>query len=297
MERSQPRLVATNISYAGLGNRMRFTLSALSLAHATGREFLYAWPQTDDFRPPLTRLWDFGEQEISVQDASAIARDFDYVRRVEDLPDGADSLGAWCFRSGDALTLPEGALTWAERLRELTPAEDIRDKVLGIHAEHFADAPYVGVSIRAHERSHSRTLEHSPVDWYLGRMSEMRAVNPDVKFFISCDVPAIQERIIREFPGSYGQDDKGGYNSTEGVVASVVDLYLLAASNYMLVPYWSSFPSMAWELSGQSIAKENSQAGRLNVDPLTVPRAVNPLTPSLRGEGSLPLSHQPSALA
>lgn len=290
MKSSHRRLVAANISYAGLGNRMRFTLSALSLAHATGREFLYAWPQTEEFRPPLTRLWDFGETEITVQEASAIARDYPYSRRVEDLPGDAGELETWCLRSGDTLTTPEGSLTWAERFRGLTPAEDIRDKVRGLHAEHFAGRPYVGVSIRAHEKSHSKTLEHSPVEWYVGRMSEMRAMNPDMKFFISCDVPEIQERIIREFPGSFGQDDKGGYNSAEGVVASVVDLYLLAASNYMLVPYWSSFPNMAWELAGRTIAKETSRAGKMNINPLTVPLAIDPLKPSARTTASPALS-------
>lgn len=290
MEKALRSLVAANISYAGLGNRMRFTLSALSLAHATGREFAYAWPQTDDFRPPLTRLWNFEENEIEEGAAADMVRSGHHFCRVEDLPDDADSLDVWCFRSGDTLTTPEGSLTWAERFRGLTPAEDIRTKVLSFHAEHFAGDPYVGISIRAHAKSHNKTLTHSPVEWYLNRMSEMREASPGLKFFISCDVPEVQDLIIRKFPGSVGQEDKGGYNSTEGVVSSVVDLYLLAASNYMLVPYWSSFPNMAWELADRSIAKESSQAGRRNVNPLTAPLAIDPLRPSVRTAPALPIA-------
>lgn len=283
MEHPTQTLIATNISYAGLGNRMRFTLSALSLAHAHGREYVYAWPQTSDFRPPLTRLWDFGEKEIAVESAAELARRHPYMHRVNDLPDNAELLPVWHFRSGDALPIPPGVPLWTDRLRELTPAADIRDRISRLHRDNFSGSPYVGVSIRAHERSHAKTLSESPVEWYLGRMSDMLEVNPDLKFFISCDVPEVQERIIREYPSSVGQVDKGGYNSSEGVVSSVVDLYLLAASNYMLVPYWSSFPHMAWELADRKIAMESSQSGRRNVDPSSIPLALDPLTPSSRG--------------
>lgn len=275
-------LVASNLSYAGLGNRMRFTLSALSLAEAHGREFCFAWPQTDAFRPPLSRLWNFREVEIDSGSADRLAQTHPYAARVEDLGESPHELPLWIFRSGNALTVPPGAPTWSDRFRALDPTAEIEDRVRLLHRAHFAGDAYVGVSIRASAKSHAKTLEHSPIAWYKRRMSQILADTPGVKFFISCDVPEVQDELIRLFPTSIGQTNKGGYNSSEGVVASVVDLYLLAASNYMLVPYWSSFPHMAWELAGRKIAMEHSVAGGSSELPTNVANVIDPLKPTIR---------------
>lgn len=271
-------LLATNISSAGLGNRMRFTLSALSLAESTGREFCYAWPQSDKFRPALTDLWHFEHAEITWAESIEIAKTYPYVGTSEDLK-AEDSL--WHLRSGNPLTLPAGAQTWFERLRKLTPTQVVRERV-ETYFDGLRGAPYVGVSIRAHEQSHAKTKEGSPVSWYLNRMAEILVQFPNMKFFISCDVPEVQDQIVSTFPSSIGLADKGKYNSAEGVVASVVDLYLMASSSYMIVPYWSSFPIMAWELAGRRIAMENSRAGRREIDIAEVPLTFDPLRPLRR---------------
>ncbi|MGP5026162.1 hypothetical protein ACTXI4_13365 [Glutamicibacter ardleyensis] len=271
-------LLATNISNAGLGNRMRFTLSALSLATSAGRDFCYAWPQTNMFQPPLTDLWQFEHAEITWAEAIEAAKSHPYTAKSEELKT-EDSF--WHLRSGDPLTLPAGAQTWFERLRGLTPSEAIRERVDASFDE-LRGAPYVGVSIRAHEQSHARTKEASPVSWYLNRMAEIVAQFPNMKFFISCDVPEVQDQIMAAYPTSVGLTDKGEYNSAEGVIASVVDLYLMASSSYMIVPYWSSFPIMAWELAGRRITMETSRAGQREIDIAEIPLVLDPLHPSHR---------------
>lgn len=271
-------LLATNISNAGLGNRMRFTLSALSLAESTGRKFQYAWPQSAKFKPSLDSLWNFDHTEISWSDSVEISKSVPYVAKAEDL-DNEDPI--WNLRSGDPLTLPAGAPSWFERFRELTPTEVIRKGVISTFAD-LRGEPYVGVSIRAHSQSHAKTAEASPVSWYLKRMEEIVREFPNIKFFISCDVPEVQQHIMSLYPNSVGLTEKGDYNSAEGVVASIVDLYLLASSNYMLVPYWSSFPIMAWELAGRKIVMENSQNGQQDIDIRNLPLAADPLFPSKR---------------
>lgn len=275
-------LLATNLSYAGLGNRMRFTLSALSLATSTGRNFCYAWPQTDMFQPPLTDLWQFEHPEISWAEATEAAKSHPYIGKSEDLK---TENPFWHLRSGNSLTIPNGAQTWFERLRGLTPSDAIRARIEASFDD-LRGAPYVGVSIRAHEQSHAKTKEASPTSWYLNRMAEIVARFPNMKFFISCDVPEVQAQIIAAYPTSVGLTDKGGYNSAEGVIAGVVDLYLLASSSYMIVPYWSSFPIMAWELTGRRITMETSRAGRCDIDIAEVPLVFDPLRPSYRFEAS-----------
>ncbi|MDD1477214.1 hypothetical protein [Arthrobacter sp. H16F315] len=113
-------------------------------------------------------------------------------------------------------------------------------------------------------------------------MTELREAHNDIKFFISCDVPEVQAQIHKAFPNSIGQDGKGTYNSSQGVVSGVVDLYLLASSNYMLVPYWSSFPAMAWELAERKVVMEDSRTMWQNVDITDVRLADDPLRPSYR---------------
>lgn len=275
-------LIATNTSLSGLGNRMRFTLSALSLAEAHGREFSYAWPQTDHFRPALTDLWEFDEREVPWSETGILAEEFPFVERHEDLPANADDLRVWNLRSTRTQSLPEGATPYPQHLRNLTPTGAIRERVTSLHAEHLNGMPYVGVMIRAHEKAHSASTEASPVEWFLDRMADFDKVNPGVKFFISCDVPEVQERVIAAFPNSVGQVDKGGYNSSEGVISSVVDIYLLAASSYMIVPYYSSFPAMAWDLADSKIAMENSRTGRRDVEIMAAPLADDPLRPAFR---------------
>lgn len=282
MHGSQRSLVATNSNKAGLGNRMRFTLSALSLAEAHGRGFSYAWPQSKLFKPALTELWEFDHPRISWSDAAELSKEVPYTVKSKDLPEDAGTQPVWHFRSPHALALPEGATPWTERLRGLKPVKEIQDRATTLHGEHLRGAPYVGVMVRAHAKSHVKTLEASPVEWYLERMSELDAAYPGINFFLSCDVPEVQERIIKAFPNSVGQNDKGGYNSVEGVVAGVTDLYLLAASSYMIVPYWSSFPTMAWELADRKIVREHSRAGRQDVNIAEVPMASNPLRPADR---------------
>lgn len=258
---------------------MRFTLSALSLAETTGRSFSYAWPQSDLFRPPLTDLWEFEHAETSWEQSGELAKTYPHVEKAEDLDPNNP---VWHLRSGNVLTLPDGAAPWSEKFRELTPTPAIQRRVTELHAEHLKGSPYVGVMIRAHEKSPAKTIEASPVEWYLERMAEMDAANPGTRFFLSCDVPEVQDRVIAAFPGSVGQADKGGYNTAEGVASGVVDLYLLAASSYMLVPYWSSFPNMAFELADRKIAMENSRKGKRDVNVSAVPLAADPLRPAVR---------------
>lgn len=282
MQHGSGSFLATNNGHAGLGNRMRFTLSALSLAEAHDRDFAYAWPKNDHFRPALTDLWEFKQREIPWSQAFEIAKETPWVPRWEDLPVDANALPLWHIRSADALTLPEGAPLWTQRLRELTPTPAIRARISSLHAEYLKGAPYIGVMIRAHEKSHAKTVEASPVEWFLERMAELNRSYPGIRFFISCDVPEVQDRIIDAFPNSVGQSDKGEYNSTEGVVSSVVDLYLLAASSYMIVPYYSSFPTMAWELAERKVVMENSRSGRKDLDISGVQLASDPLRPASR---------------
>ena len=69
------------------------------------------------------------------------------------------------------------------------------------------------MQIRAHQVSHQATTNASPVSWYVERMRQLRADQPDVGFFVSCDVLAVKREIVEQFPGSVALFHDAPYNS------------------------------------------------------------------------------------
>jgi hypothetical protein len=278
-------LIAYNGYDVGLGNRLRVTLGAKSLAEFEGREFYYVWPTGDRFGPRMSDLWHYQGRTLTRATSRLMARRWPYVdESLTWLDDAKRAERIWQLRTGSELVLPAGARPWDDELRELRPVDAIAAAVSSAFDQHLADAPYVGVMIRAHQVSHARTREASPVDWFIKRMHEIRRESPDVRFFVSCDVLDVQRRVLSEVPGSWAQPDKGGYNTTEGVRAAVVDLYLLASASHLIGPHFSSFVEMAVYLSGRRLGLETSTSAVTGpaIDLAAAGRVRDPLRPAER---------------
>lgn len=274
-------VVAYNGADAGLGNRIRVTLGAARLARHLDARFAYVWPSTALFEPLLTELWEWREG-VRVPRAASRAAGLvtGYVGRdVRDAP----SSPVLQIRTGGELVLPADAGSWQDDLRALVPVREIAERVERIHGTELSDAPYVGVQIRAHQVSHRATKETSPVDWFVRRMHEIRADRPETRFYISCDVPEVKRRILGEFPTATAHLVEAPYNSTSAVRAAIVDLYLLAASSYLLGPHHSSFIEIAQFLSGLSVPTDKPTEEPSQVrDWWSLPVAPRPLAPALR---------------
>ncbi len=80
-------------------------------------------------------------------------------------------------------------------------------------------------------------------------MTQLHEANPDIAFFLSCDDGATQRHLLKTVPNVFVQDKHSRYNSADGVVDAVVDLYLCGLANHIIAPHWSSFPDMAEALS------------------------------------------------
>ena len=279
-------LLAYNDRYVGLGNRVRVTMAAANLAEYVGRDFYYVWPTGKLFGPSFQDLWQWDRgRRIPWQAARALSELKPFAFVDDSLGDILDRPDAplWQINTGGELRLPAGVRDWREDFRALPPAEPIARRVTGIFDEHFRGRPYVGVMIRAHQVSHARTLETSPVQWFEERMRVLREQNPDLGFYVSCDVQEIQDRIVAAFPGSYGQRDKGPYNSTRAVRAAVVDLYLLASASHTIGPYWSSFIELAEFLDDGCTVSEDPVGEFPVVPDLAAPGLVtDPLCPASR---------------
>lgn len=282
---SAARVIAVTGRYHGLGNRLRVTLGAKSLAEWAGRDFAYTWPVGQRFGASFEEMWSFGERRISPLHSRLLSIRHPYRSADLDWMPDADADRIWQVRTAHALHLPDGAWPWGERLRALHLADGIADRVRAFHAEHLAGRAYVGVMVRAHAVSNAKTLEHSPIEWYLGRMQELRAEYPGVPFFLSCDSEEAQEKVIAHVPGTVALTGKGAYNSKAALLSSVVDLYLLAGSAHLLAPHYSSFPEIAQQLAGPGIRLETSMTDastRLTAGE-ALSAAPDPVRPAERG--------------
>lgn len=255
--RTASSLVAVNGAWAGLGNRIRFTLSAEAIAEAEGRDFAYVWPTSPGlFEPELTDLWAYPAPQLpwgSVVPTMTEHRA--HLSRQGTLTD-LRKMNDWVILGSSALHCDGRERAWESRLPELVPVPAIDDQVNRTQSQ--LPPTYIGVQVRASRTSHPATLEASPASWFHTRMAELVRADPATHFFLSCDDPATELRIRETIPNVTSLATKGGFNTVDGVRAAVADLYLLAGSTHLLGPYLSSFVELAWILGGKSQTLENS---------------------------------------
>ncbi|WP_166391132.1 hypothetical protein [Nocardioides ochotonae] len=198
-------------------------------------------------------------------------------RWTEDMRDFRPSTGARHYiRTKHALELPAEYADWGGVLREARPVASIEHRVVANWESGLQGAPYIGVMIRANGLSHPKTLESSPVSWYLDSAEIARRELDCDKFFLSTDSAEAANQFVAHFPNTVTVWDKGRYNSKDGVADAIADLYLLAASTVILGPYWSSFVTMAEKLAPQVPSFDSSKSIHFTGVPTV---ATDPLRP------------------
>jgi hypothetical protein len=279
-ERTTGKVIAFIGEYHGLGNRLRVALGALSLARASDRSFAYTWPTGKHFGAEFTDLWSFDEPQVSVLRSRLLSLRHPYRDHSLEWLDSAARDSVWQIRTPHALRLPEGAEPWGTLLQRLVPVPSIADRIRALHSEKLDGRAYVGVMVRTHAVSNAQTLEHSPVEWYIQRMQEI-AAEREVSFFLSADTPEAQARVQDAVPSTFALSDKGGYNTREALVSSVVDLYLLAGAGHLIGPHYSSFPEVAQQLAGPRLKLETSRSdeGSTLTGDARLDRVRDPLRP------------------
>ncbi|WP_146070317.1 hypothetical protein [Arthrobacter sp. GMC3] len=280
-----PAVLAVADKYYGLGNRVRSLLGAKVLARTEGRAFAYTWPTGKNFGARFDQLWDFDAPVISTAVSRLAATRFPYRdHKLHWLDDEARAAHLWQVRTPHALVLPPGCPSWESELQALSPSAAVRANVISAAEKGTAERAFIGVMIRTNTNAHKETLHHSPLQWYMKRMGEIRDQWPDVGFYVSADTPAAFLEIEQTFANCQGTAYKGPYNSKQALTASVVDLYMLASSCHLLGPHYSSFPELSQHLAGKQLRLETSMTGPESVlvtlDGLTI--APNPIQPFAR---------------
>lgn len=278
-----PALIAVTGKYHGLGNRVRVVLGCRTLAKAEGRSFAYTWPTGPSFGARLDELWEFNEPVVPLPVSKLLALRRPYFNHSLDWLDAtARTQRLWQIRTPHAIVLPTNLPSWETELRKLKPAQEVIRLIEGAaYSGPSVQRGYVGVMIRTNSNAHELTLKHSPLEWYLERMSQLRTMWPDVPFYVCADTPEAFLRARQEFSGCFGTADKGKYNSLTALRASVADLYMLAGSSHLLGPHYSSFPELAQLLAGSKLRLETSVTPVQEVPTTTsgLSVAANPMRP------------------
>lgn len=276
-------IIAYNGADAGLGNRVRVTIGAANLADSENRSFYYVWPRSEKFQPAFDELWDWERgRVVSRAFSRGLAKATGYYNaELTDIRKDADRR-VWQIRTGAQLQVPDDVTPWYETFRTLTPSPAIQSLVTGTFDASLRGRAFVGVQVRAHAVSHHITKESSPLEWYTNRMDEFVREHGEVAFYISCDVPEVKRDLLAKYPGSVALETNAPYNSTEAVQYAVADLYLLASSNRILGPHYSSFVEMAEFLSHPDVETEKPSKPEIATDWTTLPLTVDPLHPRTR---------------
>lgn len=243
--------IAENISTAGLGNRLRFTLSAAIAAKDLGRKFGYVWPTGELFGRKFVDLWQYEEEELP--EVPKEVPIWDASSEPWKVPNGS-----FRVKSGNVVTVGGDVNRWEKSLRELSLQPRIEEKVQTVFSEARL-GEFQGVQVRASQKSHSNTIASSPISWFERRLDKILHDSDD-KIYLSCDDKAAQNLLQRRAPDRIvALDVPSGYNDGAALDKAVVDLYVLAQAKYLIGPHWSSFVELAWALADRRVPLETSQ--------------------------------------
>jgi len=121
----------------------------------------------------------------------------------------------WFIRGNGLLHCGGDTQAWEDRFRSLVPVEEIKGLVL--ETKEKMPPEYVGIQVRASKKTHELTRKASPPSWFIGRMHEILADNPESFFYLSCDDPATEAHIRRSVANIISIEEKGEYNSLESM--------------------------------------------------------------------------------
>ena len=247
----------------GLCNRFRVLLSAIGFCEMTNRELVICWPLSKGgklrplvtgeshkrFQAGLSDLWVHPYREVGRKEWKKMCRKPSSVEASVPPDPGSDAPILYLNTYEHFFhNLPHTPRQYASRL-ELIP--ELHDRVERFSGAYFTGTPQIGIHIR-HHKAHEFTTTHSPVSWFVGRMGELQALYPQAGFFLSTDSSDLSERFSKRFPGLMREQcTPPGFNTREGIQKGLVDLYLLARTDYILGSYFSSFSEMALWLQGE----------------------------------------------
>lgn len=231
----------------GLGNRLRALVTGRVWARLAGRSMRLVWPVDHRFGAPLDDLFDIDIASLAEFPSRVAARIGGGYQNVSDVRLDDPRRALFVLTGGAFSVDGRGTIPLGPLFARLKPTPAIAGRVRSVATW---TQPTIGVMIRANDLAHEDTLDHSPVEWYVKRMTDLRSQDPSVPFFLSTDSPGVSDMVHATFDGVIEQQRKSSYSSREGVADAVVDLYCRAGTTYILGAHYSSFSETARFLAG-----------------------------------------------
>jgi len=258
----------------GLANRIRATLSAIALAEQTGIElnviWFRDWALHAAFRdlfvprrlPGKVRIVEASAVDLLVFDRprqknfrvpvlfqKLLFRSCLYEHQIDALRTQGFDFEGWA-RQGNvymASYLPFYAYPDALLHEVFRPVPQI-EEVIGKRISAFS-AYTVGVHIRRTDNALS--IEHSPLEAFLGCLDKEQAAHPDLCIYLATD----SEEVKQAMRTRYGErivcaESKADRSTTEGIREGIADLWTLAHTRKIYGSFHSSFSELAAELGG-----------------------------------------------
>lgn len=242
----------------GLCNRLRALLCAIAYSEITNRKLLLHWPKEEQFSVDLRDLWEHPYQEIGIAKRKLFENLFGRYTNPDSIHLGINdqivcinTIYTFCRTQ-----YPAPLVSYLSRLKLIEPLEQ---QIESFASQWFHGNVVVGVSIR-YKNAHPKTLEASPLEWFIQRINQIHEQFPGVLFFLSADCKEVGQIIrsstqaaICQLPRNYRS------HQVDGIQEALCELYLLTRTNYILGSYLSSFSDMAGRLRG-NLAYENSKS-------------------------------------
>lgn len=131
-------------------------------------------------------------------------------------------------------------------LKYFIPTKEIIELIDTVSSQFSPDT--IGIHIRRTDNDLS--IQNSPTSLFIEKIAQNIKKNPDVNFFLSTDDPSVEQELIAHFGDKIICFEKQlNRDSLIGIQHALVDMYCLSKCAMIYGSYWSSFSSMAAQLT------------------------------------------------
>lgn len=267
----------------GLANRLKPLAACFALAKRTGRELAINWSLDSHCQASFQDLYQnsihsIGFEQVmespsiklyadrkavetwSFTELSRIIAEYDFAPLSQTNEMLTDTQEMIVVYANDYL--PEASATELKAFFDtLQPVNAIRVKIEQTCSALGINRSLTGVHARGSDFG-------APVELYLQRMRDERQKKTNLRFFVSSDTREYEQRILREFPdtivyekAAYVERNDSGQDwstanilrSAASVAEAIVDMHLLAATDFKIYSPYSSFAHVVNMMSNGNI--------------------------------------------
>lgn len=255
------------VPYGGLCNRMRCMAGAYTIAQRYGVNLSVWWRNNNECKVNFEQLFEpLALSGISVKSMKlyhvglfksrwinlklpSLLRKFAFDRQIVLYSwKQRDIIDSYNFAEGQTYIYSCYSMTAHHPLKELfVPQRHVLEKIDKFTSLFSGNT--IGVHIR--RTDHIKAMAACSVDDYIAEMERIVASDTDANFYLATDDARVKQKIKERFGCRIiTQQIKLSRSDYEGMVGSVVDLWVLASTKKIIGSYGSSYSELAAELGG-----------------------------------------------